>query len=172
MGATLQGLTGGLMGLINTGRDITNIVSGNPLVQRGARHRRDREAALERNRNFQREQQRIQLQRDQQRAELATRAQIDDDTRRRALRRAASRFRVDTGARGLTASGGGSNEAILLGVFDDSQNDAQNDARVRQLRNISIENQAIDAHHRNLLSYRKSAPDQSMYNRLVKGRLI
>ena len=67
-----------------------------------------------------------------ERERIATQAALDEEERRAALRRAVSHQRANFGASGVSANSG-SGQAVLLGLFDETEDDL---ARREQLDNL------------------------------------
>ena len=72
------------------------------------------------------------------RAEIAAKAEEAEIQRRQALKRAVARQRVKYGASGVS-SGDGSSEAVLLGLFDESEEEKQSRERIDNLRLQAID---------------------------------
>ena len=72
------------------------------------------------------------------RAEIAVAAQAAEDERRLALKRAVARQRAAFGGQGI-ASGDGSSEAVLLGLFEESEDEKQSRERLDKLRLQAID---------------------------------
>jgi hypothetical protein len=72
------------------------------------------------------------------RQKLAADSQAADDLRRSALRRAVARQRASFGVQGVGSSGG-SAQAVLLGLFDESESDKQNRERLDAIRSTALD---------------------------------
>jgi hypothetical protein len=70
--------------------------------------------------------------------QLQAQAQSAEDDRLQSLRRAVARQRAAYGAQGVD-SGDGSSQAVLLGMFDESDQDKQNRAQLDTLRSAAID---------------------------------
>lgn len=81
-----------------------------------------------------------QLEQDAQldRAQLELDAQTAEENRRGALRRAVARQRAQFASSGVTSSGG-SSEAVLLGLFEESEDERAQRDRLDSLRNAAID---------------------------------
>lgn len=93
------------------------------------------------------EQQRLQEQQAAQDAELqrkqiATQSRQDEEERRAALKRAVARQRANFGSQGVSSSGG-SSQAVLLGLFEESEDEARRREELDQIRLTGI-NQNLD----------------------------
>jgi hypothetical protein len=75
----------------------------------------------------------------QQRATIALDAQEADDRRRAALKRAVAKRNAQFGATGIGGAGG-SREAVLLGLFDESESEKQNRENLDKIRYGAIDN--------------------------------
>jgi len=177
MGSKLKTATEPLTSVFETGLDTVN--SGLNMLGKGGKAANlivsdinQRRKLRESEKQFQLAQQINEQKRQQDQAELAAKSALDEAARKRALRRAVAKSRVNAGARGLSATGGGSNEAILLGVFDDSQTAANATDQLNRLRSTSIDNAARSAQARNLLNFQDRAPDRSIFGRLVSGNIV
>lgn len=74
------------------------------------------------------------------RQEIAIKNAQDEDKRRSALRRSVARQRARFGASGLdSAAASGSNEAVLLGLLDESKNNQATDSALDSLRLRSLD---------------------------------
>jgi hypothetical protein len=74
-------------------------------------------------------------------AEIAASSEITERNRKLALRRAVARQRTQFGSQGISTNGG-SGEAILLGLFDESENDRSDRERLDGIR-TSVLNQNV-----------------------------
>jgi hypothetical protein len=74
-----------------------------------------------------------------ERERIAVEAQANEDSRRSALRRAVARQRAQFGASGIGNAGGGSSEAVLLGLFDETEGELDNRAALDNLRSRTLD---------------------------------
>ncbi|MCK5285363.1 MAG: transporter [Alphaproteobacteria bacterium] len=74
-----------------------------------------------------------------ERERIAVTTDAANDERRAALRRAVARQRARFGASGIGNSGGGSSEAVLLGLFEESDDDLASRERLDKLRNQALD---------------------------------
>lgn len=72
------------------------------------------------------------------RAEITAAAEADANERNRALRRAVARQRAKFGASGVS-QGSGSSQAVLLGLFDETQEELDARERLDNLRNQGLD---------------------------------
>lgn len=77
-----------------------------------------------------------------QRQQISTNAAQDEEERRAALRRAVARQRANFGSQGV-GSASGSSQAVLLGLFDESDDEARRREALDNLRLTGIE-QGVD----------------------------
>lgn len=82
---------------------------------------------------------------------LAMQARADEDTRRAALRRAVARQRAQFGASGIGNAGDGSGEAVLLGMFSETESDLNNRAQLDGLRSRALDMNATNRASLNIL---------------------
>ncbi len=82
--------------------------------------------------------------------ELRTAAEADERRRRQALRRAVAKQRARFGARGVSAAGG-SGEAILLGLVDETAEERREAEQADRLRAQALRQSLADRNRRNLL---------------------
>lgn len=85
-----------------------------------------------------------------ERERIATEARQAEETRRAALRRAVSRQKANFGADGVGSSGG-SSEAVLLGMFQESDAERARREQLDNLRNRSLDLQLSQQSALNLL---------------------
>lgn len=82
--------------------------------------------------------------------EILTKAQAAESKRRDALKRAVSRQRAQYGSQGVSVNGG-SSEAVLLGLFDESEKERSERERLDNLRNVAIDQNLIQQRRVNTL---------------------
>ncbi|MCB1556560.1 MAG: transporter [Alphaproteobacteria bacterium] len=135
----------GLTGLFN----IAQTVTGTNAAQKAARQQREQQALALKQLQ---EKQAVQL-RDLQEQAALDRATIDaraaqaETDRRAALKRAVARQRAAFGASGIGNQSSGSNEAVLLGLFSESEADRAAREKLDTLRFSAID-QNIEAQKR------------------------
>jgi len=71
--------------------------------------------------------------------ELAIKAETAESERKAALKRAMARQRAAFGASGVSTSGGGSTEAVLLGLFDESEEEKESREKLDRIRVQAID---------------------------------
>ena len=84
------------------------------------------------------------------RAKITSDAQNAETTRRAALKRAMARQKAQYGASGLAAVDG-SGEAVLLGLFEESDQERQSRERLDSLRNQALDLDLMDKSRLNIL---------------------
>lgn len=85
-----------------------------------------------------------------EREKIALQAAADEEDRQRALRRAVARQRASFGGSGV-GSGGGSSQAVLLGLFDESEDDLQSRTALDNLRSRALDLDSTQTRSLNLL---------------------
>lgn len=96
------------------------------------------------------------------RDQLALQASQDAESRRQALRRAVARQNVTAGSSGISRSG--SNEAILLGLVNDSDSETQNRDALDQIRFNTIDQNLSNIQSQNVLERTQLAESQRLQN--------
>ncbi|MEC7028226.1 MAG: transporter, partial [Pseudomonadota bacterium] len=101
------------------------------------------------------------------REKLAAEAKNAEENRLSALRRAVARQRASFGATGLSANEG-SAEAVLLGLFEETDQDRQQRERLDTLRNRALDNDLASTQSLNVLQ-RSQLAQQQRLERIAKG---
>lgn len=104
---------------------------------------------------------------DLQRQKVATDALNAEQNRRAALRRAVARQRAQFGVSGLSA-GDGSSEAVLLGLFEESEQDKVASQRLDGLRMAALDQDLSDRRAINVLQ-RTQLQEKQALQRLASG---
>ena len=102
-----------------------------------------------------------------QRQKLAADSLSADNARRAALRRAVARQRAQFGVSGLSA-GDGSGEAVLLGLFEETERDRNDAARLDQLRSAALDQSLSDQRALNVLQ-RSQLQERQALSRIVSA---
>lgn len=102
-----------------------------------------------------------------EKARLAAEAQSAAARRTAALRRAVARQKTLFSAQGLSG-GGGSNEAVLLGLYNDADMDAAESERLDALRTTALDQQLAAQKQKNLLESAQLAERQRL-TRILEG---
>lgn len=143
------GLASGLLGALNT---VDQLVSGfqdfgrDPQAERrAAEEQRRRQLIAQQDQALAQLQERQATQQNQQaqntaleKERLAVQAQQDGDDRRAALRRAMARQKAQFGAGGV-GSGTGSSQAVLLGLFDETEDELQKREELDNFRTRALD---------------------------------
>jgi hypothetical protein len=136
--ATLLGGITTALGAVNKISGAFDDLSGQSERQAAAQLRAQQDLAL---RQLQQQQSLQQQQATQdaalERQNLVITAQNAEEARQRALRRAVAKQRASFGGSGISPSGG-SAEAVLLGLFDESEEDLRQRERLDQLKTSAL----------------------------------
>lgn len=97
-----------------------------------------------------------------ERATIKAQAEEKERKRRDALKRAVARQRVSFGAGGLRSGSGGSSNAVLLGLFDESDAERQERERLDKLRLGAIDQNIGQLQRSNLIARSDLAERQSV----------
>lgn len=155
------GLASGLLGALNT---VDQLVSGfqdfgrDPEAERrAAEEQRRRQLIAEQDQALAQLQERQATQQNQQaqntaleKERLAVQAQQENDKRRAALRRAVARQKAQFGSSGV-GSGAGSSQAVLLGLFDETEDELQKREQLDNLRTRALDMEGTQARSLNVL---------------------
>lgn len=104
-----------------------------------------------------------------QRQKLAADTLAAEDIRRAALRRAVARQRAQFGGGGFS-SGEGSAEAVLLGLFEETERDRTTSARLDALRSAAIDQSLTDQRALNVLQRAQLQERQALARITAAGR--
>ncbi len=96
-----------------------------------------------------------------ERERIAAQGAQDEDERRQALRRAVARQRAQFGSQG-TGAAGGSADAVLLGLFDETDDDLAKREQLDSLRNRALDLDVAQNRSLNLLQAMQLAQRQSL----------
>ncbi len=107
-----------------------------------------------------------------ERERIATSAAAAEDERRSALRRAVARQRARQGASGISGSGGGSSEAVLLGLFDESEEELASRERLDNLRNQALGLNVAQSNSLNVLQRSQLKQRQDFERELTSFRFF
>lgn len=151
---TLTGAVGAAQGIISTVNAVQNIV--NPDAKD--------DLALKQLRAYQNaQQQHFEQQNALEREKMALLGAQEEEERQRALRRAVARQRAQFGASGIGATAAdGSAEAVLLGLFEESENDRSKRAELDNLRNQALDMDSSQKRTLNLLQATQLAEKQKL----------
>ena len=101
-----------------------------------------------------------------ERKKIALDAQNAEKRRQDALRRAIAKQNAKRGARGISA--GGSNEALLLGMYNDNQDEQGYADALDQIRYNTIDQNLSDLQSRNILE-RSQLAERQRLDRAIRG---
>ena len=101
-----------------------------------------------------------------ERDRIALAATQDEDARQQALKRAMARRRAETGASGITQSG--SSEAVLLGLFEESEAEKAERAQLDSLRLSAIDQDIAQQNRLNVLQQTQLQQRQNL-NQISSG---
>lgn len=102
-----------------------------------------------------------------QKAQIASDAATADTRRKAALRRAVARQKTLFSSQGIGGADG-SNEAVLLGLYNDSDEDAAAQSRADSLRVAALDQSAAQRRQKNLLEAAQLSEQQNL-TRLLQG---
>ena len=163
MGA-ITPIIGGLNTAVSTLNTLGRIAGTARALSGNSPGKRERELALRQLQERQaRQQAQLARQNDVQRQRLDAQAQADEQGRRRVLQRAVARQRAQFGARGI-AQEGGSAQAVLLGLFDETEEQLQSRARLDSLRKRALDLKSEQTRSLNLLQATQLAQRHKIAN--------
>ena len=149
MGA-IAPIANGLTSAVSALNTVNNIVGAAQTLGGNSPARQEQDLALRQLQDRQRlEQKQLAQQNALERERIATQAQAEEDKRQRALRRAVSRQRASFGASGV--SNDGSSQAVLLGLFDESEEELQRRTELDNIRSRALDLNASQSRSLNLL---------------------
>ena len=102
------------------------------------------------------------------REKISAQADVEEKRRQRALKNAVARQRANFGAKGISTDSSASAQAVLLGTFDESEEDAANRDRLDQLRLKTLDQNTSQLAQRNLLAQTQLAEKQKL-QRILNG---
>lgn len=109
-----------------------------------------------------------------ERKQIAEQSAINEENRRAALKRAVARQRAQFGASGIS-SGPGSSEAVLLGLFDETEGELAQRERLDNLRYGALDSDLAQSNSLNVLQYEQLKERQKLsqaartYDRISGG---
>jgi len=164
MGA-ITPIAGGLMSLASTLNTVNQVANIAQNFSSNSSARREQEVALRQLQERQRLQA-VQLSQDNalERERIATQAGIDAQERRDALKRAVARQRAQFGSSGVSQGGGGSSQAVLLGLFDETDDDLRNREALDNLRNRALDIDTSQKNSVNILQREQLRQSQRINN--------
>lgn len=135
----------------------------NILNQNDTAERRNRQALEQLQQRQRLEEQRANEKAVLDRQEIETKAQAAEKQRRAALKRAVARQRARFSASGVS-SGDGSSEAVLLGLFEESEEEKANRERLDNIRTQSIDQNLANQRRVNTLQRTQLAERSRLSN--------
>lgn len=158
-------LTGGNLPFLGPAGQIlnaVNLIANDPEKERRKQLRAEQDLALQQLQQKQALQQsQLAAQTALDRDKLALEAQQNEDARRQALRRAVARQKAQFGGAGVSTNGG-SSQAVLLGLFDESEDDLNQRAQLDNLRNAALDQNLSNSRSLNLLQATQLAQRQNL----------
>jgi hypothetical protein len=109
-----------------------------------------------------------QEQADLQKQQMAVEAEAAEKRRVAALRRAVARQKTLFSAQGLSAYDSGSSEAVLLGLYDDSATEGDQQKQLTGLRNAALDQSLKQQKQKNILEASQLA-ERNRFSRIVSG---
>lgn len=103
-----------------------------------------------------------------ERERIATQAAQDEQQRRASLRRAVARQRAQFGSSGISQGGSGSSQAVLLGLFEETQDELAQRQQIDNLRNRALALDEAQSKSLNLLQATQMSQRQKL-DRQVSG---
>ena len=103
-----------------------------------------------------------------ERQKMQIEADAEEQRRQRALKNAVARQRASFGASGVSAGSSASAQAVLLGAFNESEEEAASRARLDRLRENSLSQGTSQLAQRNLLTQTQTAEKQHL-QRIMDG---
>lgn len=95
--------------------------------------------------------------------QIAAQSEINEQNRRAALKRAVARQRAQFGSSGIS-QGSGSSEAVLLGMFDETEAELAQRARLDNLRKGALDQRLAQSNSLNVLQYEQLRQRQNLNN--------
>ena len=150
MGA-ITPIASGITSLVGTLNTVNNLVGAVQTLSGNSPARQDQDLALRQLQERQRLQEAQLVQSNAlEREKIAAQAAQDEEQRQRALRRAVARQRAQFGGSGVS-SNSGSAQAVLLGLFDESEEELASRATLDNLRSRALDLDASQTRSLNLL---------------------
>lgn len=132
----------------------------------------EQELALEQLRQRQKlEQRQLATQTALDREKLKVETEAAEEKRRAALRRAVARQRAQFGSSGIGNSGSGSSQAVLLGLFEETESELESRARLDSLRSRALDLNVSNRNSLNVLQ-RTQLQERQRLDRVSGGRLF
>lgn len=168
--SAIPALTNTLGAVAQTVGTVQTLAGKNPAVRS---QEREQELALEQLQQRQQIQQK-QLEQDTalERERMALEGKQADEQRQAALRRAVARQRAQFGASGV-GGGSGSSQAVLLGLFEESDEERAQQEKIDNLRSRALDNDLFSSQSVNVLQREQLRQRQDLQRSLSSfGRLF
>ena len=163
--STIGDIAGTVSTVAGAAESVTDLGSDNE--SRSERLRAQQDQALKQLKQRQQQEQQARRQEAElEREEINTEQQQAEDERRDALRRAAARQRAEFGASGVS-SDDGSAEAVLLGQFEETEEDIQKREELDNLRKRALDQNLNQRRRQNVLERTQLAERQRLERSLV-----
>lgn len=164
----MGGVTSALTGILPIISGVTRLVSLVDTFSGEAENRQRKELRAQQDLALQQLQDRQALQENQlaynnglEKEQIALNAQKAEEERRAALRRAVSRQRAVFGSQGI-GSNGGSSEAVLLGLFEESEQEKSRREALDKTRTAALDSNLSNTRSLNLLQATQLAERQKL----------
>ena len=166
MGA-ITPIASGLSAAVGTLNTLGQVVGAVQTLSGNSNSRHEQDLALLQLQERQRlEQARLAQSNALEREKIATQTAQDEEDRRAALRRAVARQRASFGGQGISASGG-SAQAVLLGLFDETEDEINRRTELDSLRTRALDLGESQNRSLNLLQATQLQQRQKLNNELT-----
>lgn len=166
MGA-ITPIASGLSAAVGTLNTLGQVVGAVQTLSGNSNSRQEQDLALRQLQERQRlEQARLAQSNALEREKIATQTAQDEEDRRAALRRAVARQRASFGGQGISASGG-SAQAVLLGLFDETEDEINRRTELDFLRTRALDLGESQNRSLNLLQATQLQQRQKLNNELT-----
>jgi len=165
MGA-ITPIASGLGSLVGTLNTVGQIYGAVQTLSGNSQAKQDQDLALRQLQERQSlQQEQLAQQNALERERIATQAAQNEEERRAALRRAVARQRASFGGSGVS-SNSGSAQAVLLGLFDETEDELQRRTELDSLRNSALDLDASQSRSLNLLQATQLSQRNDLNNQL------
>ena len=120
----------------------------------------------------QQQQQQLKAETELERKRITAQAEAAEEERRSALRRAVARQRAQFGSSGIGNAGGGSSEAVLLGLFEETEGALAERERIDNLRNQALDVSTAGSQSLNVLQRTQLQERQRFERELLGDRVL
>ena len=161
------GFANSVLGTVNAVDNLINLGSGNTSQQRNM-EREQRQALSQLQARQRLQEQQLAAQTALERERITAQAQIDEAQRRDALKRAVARQRARFGSSGIGNAGNGSAQAVLLGLFDETEEELAQRERLDGLRHSALDLDVASQQSLNVLQ-RTQLQEKQRFERELLG---